>query len=104
MFHLLAEATSTGSGSEALLIGGVVALSSALTEAVKALAARRKNGKNGAQDPGEARESIVCQGRVKAIYEVVSRTDEQGMPLVYGHRAVCEKLDQIIAELRGQRD
>lgn len=83
-------AVPTGVGTDALLIGAVVALANALVEVGKKLASKRNGGRNG---------DLRCHQQVDKIHEVVCRTDVHGTPMVYGTHLVAEKLDRVADEL-----
>lgn len=86
----------TGVGTDALLIGAIVALANAVTEAVKSYAARRSRHANGGASVGHCPE---CHEGVKRTLQIASQADSDGVPLVYSGHQVSKKLDRVADEL-----
>lgn len=79
MFDLLAEAAVHGiGGTEAITIGVLVACVNGVVEIAKLALGRKKSG-SGAD-------------LLSAIHSVVTRTDANGAPLVYGHRELSDRI------------
>jgi hypothetical protein len=111
VIHVLAQAATThpveNIGGLALL-GVVVALANGLMDVVKSLAKSASNRRNG---NGTNAGSVICRAgcdethmsRVDGIYAVVTKTDNQGVPLVYGSQRLNDAVHELIGEIRTLR-
>jgi hypothetical protein len=78
--------------SEAAATGAAVAVALAAFKVIEALIAKISNGKG-----GNGR-----NGMVKRIHEVVTRTDGDGAPMIYGaagHREILAELQKMTGHL-----
>lgn len=103
LFNILADGASGHStisgGTEAALIGGMIALVNVISELAKAAMSSLKARKNGGHG-SEPRGCIVCQTEVHGIHETVTKTDVNGAPMIYASHALVERMTEATTELR----
>jgi len=95
LLSVITTPTGSPATTSVVLLGVVVALSTGLVEVVKVVIGKRSNGKSA--PPKECKD---CSTKVDTMSRVLSRVDNDGLPLIYFPRTLIRAQTESTDKLR----